>query len=325
VDAVPYYLLHGRPPKPLVELEQCLDESASSFKGEGVKAYAEQLQMRMVDAVLGIKEVQIALKKRIWKEDPPGGEEVLKKGDLIWLFDPTMPRKDGVKYKRMWKFWKGPYFVLEVMGPNVKIVEKLDGKSQVVHRNRVRKYRYPLRGLGVEGQRREGYLLKVVGEKQLKDGRKKYRAVWRTLSGDVLDWVEEGIVPYQLVKQYLEELELLAGGEVPVNSEGVEAGVEAAEEAESPKEVEVPPVVMGRDHPKKKKRDRSRKKPAAKSGEKATTVGGAGLANGHVGRDVTNGEEILGSGIPAGVDNGNVGALLRPGQQQLRRSPRLQK
>jgi hypothetical protein len=179
----------------------------------------------MVEAVVEVREAQEKAKsemKRLGKvlEVP----RVYEDGDLVWLYDPNPPNK-GVgedceeeepkknKFKRFWTFWKGPYFVKGMEGSNVVLQAFEKDKRMVVHQNRVKRYIYPLRGLGAAGDARNGYLKAVLGHKKEANGLMEYKVIWQLQRGEKVEWVDESIVPLNLVLEYFDRLGIVVEDE----------------------------------------------------------------------------------------------------------------
>ena len=79
-------------------------------------------------------------------------------------------------------------------------------KPITVHHSRVKRYLYPLRGLGAIGDARNGYLSMVLDQKKV-DGNTQYKVSWQLQRGTKIEWIDESIVPLQLILDYLDRLE----------------------------------------------------------------------------------------------------------------------
>jgi hypothetical protein len=115
--------------------------------------------------------------------------------------------EDGVKrnrFKRFWNFWKGPYFVKGMEGSNVVLQAFEKEKAITVHQNRVKRYIYPLRGLGAVGDARNGYLQSVLDHRKEEDGSIEYKVLWQLQRGQKVEWVDESLVPLNLVLDYFD-------------------------------------------------------------------------------------------------------------------------
>jgi hypothetical protein len=225
IGHIPYFLWHGRVPSPINDVEVPLErkEGAHSHKMVDARAYAKSLQQKMVEAVVIVREAQERAKaemKRLGKvlEVP----RVYAEGDLVWLFDPNPPGRAGEdlddeginqnRFKRFWNFWKGPYFVKGMEGSNVVLQAFERDKAYTVHQNRVKRYIYPLRGLGAVGDARNGYLQDVLDHRKEDDGSREYKVLWQLQRGQKIEWVDESLVPLNLILEYLDRL-----GIVPVD------------------------------------------------------------------------------------------------------------
>jgi hypothetical protein len=221
IQHIPFFLWHGRAPKPMNDVEIPLErDGAHSHKQLDQRAYAKALQQRMIEAVVTVREAQERAKaemKRLGKvwEVP----RVYEEGDLVWLFDPNPPGKLGEdldeegknqnRFKRFWNFWKGPYFVKGMEGSNVVLQAFERERAITVHQNRVKRYIYPLRGLGAVGDARNGYLQSVLDHKKEEDGSIEYKVLWQLQRGQKVEWVDESLVPLNMVLDYFDRLGII--------------------------------------------------------------------------------------------------------------------
>ena len=70
-----------------------------------------------------------------------------------------------------------------------------------MHRNRLRRYVYPLAGLDDNGSRRGAFLEKVKG-RRIRQGQVEYLGVWKNKDGTEDEWLEDQVVPGNLIEDY---------------------------------------------------------------------------------------------------------------------------
>ena len=127
----------------------------------------------------------------------------LEVGDIVWLFQSKTPKLDskGLVARRAWRPWTGPYFVTALDGSNATIHNGKGSGSVTVHRNRLRRYVYPIYGMQPSGASPPAYMEKVT-DVRTERGRKQYEALWRTATSTYQEWVDESLVPAFLVQEY---------------------------------------------------------------------------------------------------------------------------
>ena len=74
-------------------------------------------------------------------------------GDLCYRYKEAVPlRSEALPAKRLFRHWKGPYFVTNLQGENSTVLDDKLNVSKTVHRNLPRRYVYLARRPAVAGR-----------------------------------------------------------------------------------------------------------------------------------------------------------------------------
>jgi hypothetical protein len=196
---IPFFLWFGRLPHAVVELEKHLTKH-SHWRHMNTRAFAKELWTRQMVYIDKVKEYQDKVKREMkTRHDEKKHMINLAAGDIVWLYDDAFPVL-GAKLaaRRLWNHWKGPFFVMSVTSENAIISDGKTERTRLVHRNRLRRYVYPLFGLSLEGEKRHAYIEEVTDKRMIR-GKEEYEVTWRAVDSIVKEWVPARLVPAWLI------------------------------------------------------------------------------------------------------------------------------
>jgi hypothetical protein len=133
----PYYLVYGRELRLPIEDDWRPKRQEQAGKKGDYDEHVSQLAMRLYEANQAAKK-QSKLSHELVKKyyDKNAREIQLKKGDLVYLYNPVAKR--GLAKKFEYKY-QGPYTILEKISPLIYRLQTEEGKSIVVHVNRLKR------------------------------------------------------------------------------------------------------------------------------------------------------------------------------------------
>ena len=130
----PFFLMFGRQARLPVDLLFDTPVPESEVK---LPEYVNKLQQSLTSAYTGVRET-MGVKQERQKEqyDAKVHGKPYADGDLVWLFNPALPRGHARKFRRP---WIGPYRILEKLSEaNYRIQHMSNGKRPVVHFDRLK-------------------------------------------------------------------------------------------------------------------------------------------------------------------------------------------
>jgi len=139
----PFEMVYGRQPKLPIDLfyENCSDPLELDW-AEYVKQMKDRLK-QIFETVRKDTEIKVDKTKILYDRNVRGADFSLK--DKVWLINSE--RKKG-KNPKLAKLWKGPFEIIEILGPVNYKIKAINGKKRIVE---IVKRRYYRRG------HREGY------------------------------------------------------------------------------------------------------------------------------------------------------------------------
>ena len=130
----PFFLMFGRQARFPVDLLFDTPVPESEVK---LPEYVNKLQQSLTSAYTRVREI-MGVKQERQKEqyDAKVHGKPYTDGDLIWLFNPALPRGHARKFRRP---WIGPYRILEKLSEaNYRIQHMSNGKRAVIHFDRLK-------------------------------------------------------------------------------------------------------------------------------------------------------------------------------------------
>ena len=130
----PFYLMFGRQARLPVDLYNIPMPKAAAEVSE----YASQLHQRFTSAYDSVRATMNTKQLRQKEQyDSRVHGKSLVPGDLVWLFNPALPRGQARKFHRP---WVGPYRILDKISvANYRIQHVFNNKRTVVHFNRLKR------------------------------------------------------------------------------------------------------------------------------------------------------------------------------------------
>ena len=130
----PFYLMFGRQARLPVDLMYNIPMPEAAAE---VSEYASQLHQRFTSAYDSVRATMNTKQLRQKEQyDSRIHGKSLVPGDLVWLFNPALPRGQARKFRRP---WVGPYRILDKLSvANYRIQHVFNNKRTVVHFDRLR-------------------------------------------------------------------------------------------------------------------------------------------------------------------------------------------
>jgi hypothetical protein len=133
----PYYLVYGRDLRLPIEDDWRPKRQEEAGNTGDYDRHVSELAMRLYEANKEAKK-QSKLSHEIAKKyyDRKTPVILLKKGDFVYLYNPIAKRGRAKKFEYK---YQGPYMILEKISPLIYKLEVEEGKSTVVHVNRLKR------------------------------------------------------------------------------------------------------------------------------------------------------------------------------------------
>ena len=206
-EETPYMMMFGRDaPDFSPEVHEIQDIAMTKAD------YADRFRDALIEPHRCVRKAMKKAQRRYKRYyDKPVVRKSYEKGDLLYLWQPTVPRKGS---RKLTPPWRGPYRVKEKINElNVILgIVTAEGESTIrVHINRLRKTDErvlevsPIEANPLHQNLPEGYYIveKLVGERVI-NGVTHFRVRWRGYSAKQDTWEPETNLPPLIVNDYRE-------------------------------------------------------------------------------------------------------------------------